>query len=129
MTSPLPGSDRAILSCAERYVTLVADYQAADRDARRSLLKQLNALLELCDLEVKAEKSRREGLIRPEIRCFVRDRKPFDCSISASDEEATRRYYATPPASSLFALSSEDWRCWVTCSRDGRMTSGSIHGR
>ncbi|TPQ27744.1 hypothetical protein C2U70_30220 [Bradyrhizobium guangdongense] len=108
MTSPLPASDRAILFSAKRYVTLVAEYRMAHRDTRRSLLARLNAVLELCDLEVKAEKSRREGLLRPGIRCFVRDRKPFDCSIDASDAEATRQYYATPPASSLFALSSED---------------------
>ncbi|MET4221768.1 hypothetical protein ABIB00_007004 [Bradyrhizobium sp. LB14.3] len=108
MTGPLIGSDRQILLCARRYVALVAEHRKADHNARQLLQTGMNRLLESITLEIEAEKRRRAIHLELGIRCFVRDRKPFNRVIDASEAEAVRHYYSTPPAPALDALSGED---------------------
>jgi hypothetical protein len=68
----------------------------------------MDDLLKTCGLELEAEKSLRREKVASHIRGFVRDRKPFNCSIDAAEAEAVRLCYATPPALTLDLLSGED---------------------
>lgn len=108
MPSPLSGSDRQILLCATQYAALVAEYRVANRCTKESLRPQMNGLLDKARLEIEAEKSRRLSVLAPHIQQFVRDRNPFNCRISASEAEAVRHCYATPPALGLDVLSGAD---------------------
>jgi hypothetical protein len=108
MTSPSPLSDHRILRFAKKYAALVSDYLNADHASRQILQTEMDRLLESSKLEIEAEKFRRESHLAADIRSFVRDRKPFDRAVSSLEAEAVRKYYSTPPAATLDALSGED---------------------
>lgn len=108
MTDAVQASDRRILMFATEYAALVAKYRGADHHTQQALRIHMADLLKTCGLELEAEKCLRREKIASHIRCFVRDRKPFNCAIDAAEAEAVRLCYATPPARTLDLLSGED---------------------
>ena len=103
------GPDHYILLCAERYAATLIDYRKVDDDDKRQILKsKMNYLLESGKLEVEAEQRRRENRLGSDIRSFVRDRKPLSRTISNTEAEAIRHFYAIPPAALLDTLSGEE---------------------
>src|SRR6266446_8465555 len=96
------GPDHYILLCAEMYAATLIDYRKVDDDDKRQILKsKMNYLLESGKLEVEAEQRRRENRLGSDIRSFVRDRKPLSRTISNTEAEAIRHFYAIPPAALL----------------------------
>lgn len=64
----------------------------------------MDDLLEACKSEVEAERSQRESSLASDIRGNVREREPLSRTISGSEAEAIRYFYAIPPAPLLNTL-------------------------
>jgi hypothetical protein len=96
--------DHHILLCASRYAAALAEFRIADDSDRSRLQQKMEELLEPSKSEVEAERSRRESSLASDIQGHVRERKPLSRTISGSEAEAIRHFYAIPPAPLLGTL-------------------------
>ncbi|CAN7310879.1 hypothetical protein LJR220_001637 [Bradyrhizobium sp. LjRoot220] len=104
----LGGPNHYILLCARNYAAALAKYRTVRGNERNLLEQEMKYLLESGKLEVEAEQRRRENHLASDIRSSVRDRKPLSRMVSATEAEAIRHFYATPPAPLLDTLSGEE---------------------
>lgn len=108
----MPGSaldtDEIILDCARQYACLVAAFPFAHRECKQHFLDQMDHFLARGSEFHRVVRRRRQRRLSGDILYSVVGRAEIKRTISTSEAEAIRHYYATPSVSQLATLSGEE---------------------
>lgn len=108
MPSPPSDSDETILDCVRQYACLVAAFPYAHPDCKQSFRAQMDHFLERGSELGRVVKRTMRRQLSGDVLSSVLTRSGIKRTVSTSEAEVIRRYYATPSIRHLATLSGDE---------------------